>query len=250
MAAELDDIFGGTTYVDHVMANFYTPLANGTYNRNGDGTMYTTASYVQSIRDARAGNNLAEWDIGMGIVGAAAVGAATDEWVAGVKAELDEHTISQAYDVTGLAGAILGLAVAGADFDPTTGDLAGDDNLSDLAATLASYQLSTGGFTWDGNTMIEGNDDETTQQTAYALLALHAVDSIAYANAINSGGGWLVSTQLANGGWKSWAGGGENNEITGEALWAAQVVPVPGAVLLGAMGLGMVGWMKRRKTEA
>jgi len=27
-------------------------------------------------------------------------------------------------------------------------------------------------------------------------------------------------------------------------------VPVPGAVLLGAMGLGMVGWMKRRKTEA
>ena len=27
-------------------------------------------------------------------------------------------------------------------------------------------------------------------------------------------------------------------------------VPVPGAFLLGAMGLGMVGWMKRRKKEA
>ena len=27
-------------------------------------------------------------------------------------------------------------------------------------------------------------------------------------------------------------------------------IPVPGAVLLGAMGLGMVGWMKRRKKEA
>jgi hypothetical protein len=27
-------------------------------------------------------------------------------------------------------------------------------------------------------------------------------------------------------------------------------VPTPGAVMLGAMGLGMVGWMKRRKKEA
>ena len=30
----------------------------------------------------------------------------------------------------------------------------------------------------------------------------------------------------------------------------ATPVPVPGAMLLGAMGLGMVGWMKRRKTQA
>ena len=31
---------------------------------------------------------------------------------------------------------------------------------------------------------------------------------------------------------------------------AGHQVPVPGAFLLGAMGLGMVGWMKRRKKEA
>ena len=34
--------------------------------------------------------------------------------------------------------------------------------------------------------------------------------------------------------------------------WPTSPTPVtiPGAVLLGAMGLGMVGWMKRRKKEA
>lgn len=36
---------------------------------------------------------------------------------------------------------------------------------------------------------------------------------------------------------------------SGDTL-GVQTVPVPGAVLLGAMGLGMVGWMKRRKKEA
>ena len=42
--------------------------------------------------------------------------------------------------------------------------------------------------------------------------------------------------------------GDDNITYTGSA--SVEVVPVPGAVLLGAMGLGMVGWMKRRKTEA
>ena len=39
-------------------------------------------------------------------------------------------------------------------------------------------------------------------------------------------------------------------ELTGGDTATINTVPVPGAVLLGAMGLGMVGWMKRRKKEA
>src|SRR3990172_7539351 len=72
LAAELDKIFGGTTYVDHVKTNFYDKLASGTYNRNGLGTLYTTASYVALISASRHGGgigNLAAWDIGMGLYG-------------------------------------------------------------------------------------------------------------------------------------------------------------------------------------
>ncbi|MDX1418306.1 MAG: hypothetical protein R3293_29165, partial [Candidatus Promineifilaceae bacterium] len=54
LAATLDAVFGGTTYVDHVTTYFYDPLANGTYDRNGAGTMYNTAGYVSLIRNARA----------------------------------------------------------------------------------------------------------------------------------------------------------------------------------------------------
>jgi hypothetical protein len=42
----------------------------------------------------------------------------------------------------------------------------------------------------------------------------------------------------------------ENSDATGAAQSYVYQVPVPGAFLLGAVGLGMVGWIKRRKQEA
>ena len=53
LAVQLDRIFGGTTYRDHVWNNFYAPLAAGTYNRNGAGTLYSTATYVALIITTR-----------------------------------------------------------------------------------------------------------------------------------------------------------------------------------------------------
>ncbi len=84
LAAMLDQVFGGTTYTTHVINNFYGPLAAGTYDRNGLGTLYSTATYVDLIRTSRAGN-LAAWDLGMGLVGASMSGATTTDWIAGVK---------------------------------------------------------------------------------------------------------------------------------------------------------------------
>jgi hypothetical protein len=157
----------------------------------------------------------------------ASVGADTQPWIDGAKAEIDELDGNEYYDVIGLAGAVYGLAFVGEDFDPAAGEHAAAESLSDLADILASYQIDGGGFTWNSAYTLPGNDDETIQETAYAALALDKVDPVVYQGAISGAVNYLVSVQLDTGGWKNWAGGNENNEITGEALWAIGLKEAP-----------------------
>lgn len=240
LAVALDSVFGGSAYSTHVLDNFYTPLADGTYDRNGAGVQYTTASYVSLIDTARANQgiaNLAAWDIGMGLFSAAAIGADTSFWIAGTNAELSTLVYGSNYDVIGLSGAILGLATAGAPFDPA------------LADTLAGYQIENGGWAWRSDYVIPNDNNESVQETAYAILALLAVDPILYSNQIKSGANWLMDVQLATGGWESYSGAGENNEITGEALWATNAaVPEPTTIVLFGLGLLGVAGVSRKKT--
>jgi hypothetical protein len=246
LAVELDAILGGTANVDHVKTNFYDKLAAGTYDRNGAGTLYTTASYVQLIRDARASlGNLAAWDIGMGLYSAVAIGASTTEWIAGVEAELDEHDSTAWYDVLGLAGAIMGMASAGADYDTTAGDLVAASNLSDLADILVGYQLSTGGFSWSSQALGAGN--ESLQETAYAQLALYEQDSVGYRTETIDAGTYMRVVQLGTGGWENYLGDGENNELTGEALWGIATIPEPTTAVLLGLGLAAMGLLRRRQ---
>lgn len=229
LAAALDEIFGGTTYVGHVVANFYGPLAAGTYDKKGAGVLYNTAAYVQSIRDSRSGDqaNLAAWDIGLGLVGAASCGVTGTElqyWIDGVKAEINELDGSASYDVIGLAGAVYGLAFVDEDFDPIAGEHAAAASLADLAAILASYQINYGGFAWNSEWVIEDDYDESIQETAYAILALNEVDRAAYIANILGAADYMLSVQLETGGWQNDEYyGGENNEVTGEALWGISI---------------------------
>ena len=208
LATMLDSVFGGSTYRDHVQANFYGPLAAGTYNRNGSGTLYSTATYIEMIRTVRSGDshNMGTWDIGMGLVGAAACGANTDAWVVAVKAKLNEHQSNNYYDVLGLAGGLYGLALIDEEFDPTSGDLAAASNLSDLGDILASYQIENSGFAWNSGYVIANDANEAVQETAYAILALNQLGRGGYFDVIQGAADWLVGFQLGTGGWGNYAG--------------------------------------------
>jgi hypothetical protein len=223
LAAELDKFFEGNKYKEHVQKYFYQELKEGTYNRKGLGVLYDTAGYVNSIREARFSQgiaNLAAWDVGMGLVGAASSGADISAWVEGVKAEIDELVGGAFYDVIGLAGAIYGLAFVDEDHDPQGGEHESVSSLRDLADILIMYQIEMGGFSYSADYLSPGQDNETIQETSYAILALNEFDCSNYMPKISGAVDYLLSVQLSNGGWKNWAGGGENNEITAEALWA------------------------------
>lgn len=223
LAAELDRIFGVSTYSDYVKANFYDKLANGSYEK--DGVFYNTEDYVNFLRTKRSGDiaNLAAWDLGLGLVGAAMCGASTQEWVDGVKAEINELDGNAYYDVIGLAGALYGLAYVGEDFDPTSGEHAAASSIIDLANILVGYQINNGGFSWNSQYVIPNDSNETIQETAYAILALNEIDRETYLAQIEGAANYITSVQLATGGWENYSTAGENNEITGEALWGISI---------------------------
>jgi hypothetical protein len=194
---------------------------------------------------------MAAWDIGMGIVGAASVGADTTAWISGTEASINALNSNNYYDVLGLAGAVYGLSFAHQNFDPTAGSLAGANSVADLADTLASYQIAGGGFAWNSNYVISNDGDESVQETAYAILALNEVNRGKYLGNISGASSYLLNVQLPTGGWENYSGDGENNELTGEALWgmSAATVPEPATIivwgLLGVIAAGYGAWRRR-----
>jgi len=238
LAAQLDKIFGVTTYTEYVNTNFYDKLANNTYV--GSSGTYSTSSYIQYIRNVRSGKsaNLAAWDLGYGLVGAAECGVTGTElqyWIDGVKAEineLDDYTDTpetMSYFTLGLAGALYGLSHVNEDIDPTSGYYADATNIGDLFDGLLALQNSSGGFVWHPDYTLENDQNENSQATAYALLALDEYDRANYLDEMHAAADYMLGIQLATGGWDNYPAvgtyeaSGENNEVTAEAMWAISV---------------------------
>lgn len=215
LAVQLDNIFGGTTYTDFVKTHFYDLLAAGTYE--GKSGTYDTEGYINHIGYA--------WDLGIGLISATSVGidpSEIDKWVAGVKTAIDGlDNRDDDYYPSDLAGGLYGLAYA--EVTEFSGDVGGISmsSVADLAAELASLQASSGAFSLGM---------ELAQDTAYALLALNEFNRSVYIDNILSAGDYLENAQLGTGGWLNGAddpdpaGHTENNEMTGEALWALSAV--------------------------
>ena len=221
-----------TTFSAFVADGLFDELAAGTYSPDD----FDTAGWIDHVEAGRSGAwvNLRPWEFHTLIPAARALGQAGqdalfEQAVLDGLATLDNGDPATVYsDVVGIAGAVRGLAAARrlafpAVAAPLHSGVNGLDSLEGLAAYLASLQNPDGSWDWHSNLAAPVLEDEDVQTTAYALLALLEADVLtaaSYQAVSASARDWLVSMQLANGGFPEWPGGDENTEVEGEALTA------------------------------
>ena len=146
----------------------------------------------------------------------------------------------------GLAGVIYGLAFVGQDVDPNTGDYASADSLADLAAILDGYQNTNGAFPYRSDQKNVAGA-ENVEETAYAAIALNEVNRSSYLDEMEDAVDYINSVQLLTDGWENYASSGENDSITGEALWVnGMYVPEPATVMLIAAAAPLLVRRRRR----
>ncbi|UCD75327.1 MAG: HYR domain-containing protein [Phycisphaerales bacterium] len=249
----LSDVTADSTYSDNAAEDFFDKLTAGTYGDPASDPVYypaDTYGYLDRHKAIRSGYsiNLRPWDM------------LYMPWVAGLIGNDDstdppdgvsqQETFLQAvldglntlddtdpynvyWDLTGLAGGVLGLALNGTTSFPAIvapkHAINGIDNLTDLADALAAYQNANGSWNWASNLSSPDASDEDTQNTAYAVLALIAAEDVIpapggrYNAQITKARAWLDSMQDTDGSYFSYPGGGKNTEVCGEALHAAAV---------------------------
>ncbi len=235
-----------STYSTFAETGFFDELTAGTHGPDD----VDTTGYLDVHKAARSGAliNIRSWDMQYmpwvaGQIGNSASGPsdAVDQQARfleysvldGLNTLDDTDPNNIPWDITGLAGAVHGLALNGttsfpAIVSPNCSAINGITTLCALADVLAGYQNANGSWYWSSNLASPTASDEDTQNTAYSVMALVAAQGHGcgpYDDEIADGRDWLWSMQDTDGGYFSYPGGDHNTEVEGEVLSAMTAPP-------------------------
>jgi len=144
-----------------------------------------------------------------------------------------------------LPGGLVGDSQTSVIYDPLTGEIALDVS---AGTDLTSFQLvsSSGIFTGDPALNLGGIFDGDTDTQIFKATFGSSFASLSFGTVAGSGlsEAFLLADLSANG---TFAQGGTLGSV--DLIYRERaVVPAPGAMLLGTIGIGFVGWLRKRKT--
>jgi len=239
---------GDSAYTDWVKNGFYEPLLAGSYGANAD---MSTADYIAVVRSGPPWSNLKAWEFSSQALAAEryCYEGIADQFEQGILDALthldNSDPAGEYHDIIGVVGAVLGLArVNRLTFPeivaPKHLGVNGETSLAGLADHLATLQNPNGSFNWHSGLASPSTSDESTQTTAYAVLALikaqERLPERNYLPAIESAKVWLASMQEVDGGFPSYSGSTSyNTEIEAEAVHALGAEGIYDRIFQGQM---------------
>jgi len=244
----LSEMTGDDSYKNWVETGFYEALKTGTYGANQD---WDVDDYISHVRNPPGPwINLRPWEFSYQALAAERycypnIAEQFESAILDSLATLDNTDPNNVYtDVLGLAGGVLGLARVNRltfpeIFAAKHAAVNGETTLAGLANALVDIQNVNGSFNWHSNLASPLIEDQDTQTTAYAILALiEAQQRLPEENflpAIQLGKEWLLTQQDEDGGFFTNPGGSHNIEVEAEAIHALGKVGVYDRIYRGQM---------------
>jgi len=207
----LSNATGIATYADHVQMFFWDRLQAGTYGPDGDWDIadFVAAEIARRGGQPAVGEVVAAWDLALVAVAASEAGLNqfNNALMAGVRQALEDapdesFALGDAgFDVLGLAGAVWAAGITGQSAAPADGLWAGVTDNQGLAEALLDFQSQEGAFLQSSLALSDPIDPENTvsQNTAFAMLGLQALDGIQFAGELQAALESLITFQMPDG---------------------------------------------------